>query len=357
MIFVTPAYPSSTLHKIVNEITSLKHSLVSSKNKYVVLQHKLKKSEISIGKLSEKTSRIEDKIKSEKNSLYQLQDKQQRYKSQLILQQKTLAKQIRAVYMLGHQPYLKLLLNQPNPNNFSRMLMYYHYVMYAQMKTMKPIQLTISKLSKTTSSIQSKLQALQIARKQLAKNRAKLNRTHKERKIVLQKLAKHIKSNKQKLQTLLADKRQLEQVVVTVSGKKMTIPLGTPFRHLRGKLAWPTRGRVIEHFGDPIYSSEIHWQGILIQAKTGQNVNAIASGRVVFANWMPGFGLLLIVQHDHGYMTIYGHNKSLYKNVGDTVKPGELLATVGTSGGTSVPALYFAIRHNSKALNPLRWLS
>lgn len=356
IVLTFPAYSSSNLQNITTEIKNIKNFITSSKNEYNNLQEELKNSDLTIGQLSVKSHNIEKQVIQQKKSLEQLRQKRQLYQNQLSMEQNQLADQIRTVYMMGREPYIKLLLNQQNVSQLSRTLTYYHYLMQAQLQAMTPIKITLNALNHTTFEIQTKLAALQQAQLQLKTSRNELHQKHVQREKILQVLTKRIQSDQQKLQNLLANKRKLEQVVVTIAGKKMSIPEGSPFSSLRGKLPWPTKGTVIVHFGDPIFNSQIHWDGMLIRAKEGQNVYAIANGRTVFANWMPGFGLLLIVQHDHGYMTIYGHNKSLYKNVGDVVKPGDLLATVGDSGGNLVAALYFAIRHNGQALNPLQWL-
>jgi septal ring factor EnvC (AmiA/AmiB activator) len=120
-------------------------------------------------------------------------------------------------------------------------------------------------------------------------------------------------------------------------------------------MGWPTKGHILDYFGTKIYHSELRWSGILIKAPENQKVHAIANGKIVFANWLPGYGLLLIINHGHGYMSLYGRDHSLKKKVGDMVKKGDVIATVGKSGGYRHSALYFAIRHNAEPLSPKKW--
>lgn len=131
------------------------------------------------------------------------------------------------------------------------------------------------------------------------------------------------------------------------------VKAGQPFRHLKAKLAWPVKGKILKKFGSRRVDSQ--WNGVLIRAKEGTQVKAIATGRVIFSDWLKGYGLLLIVQHDKNYMSLYAYNQSLYKSKGDWVSAGDVLATVGKSGGRSKPALYFEIRKKNKPVNPAKW--
>ena len=128
-----------------------------------------------------------------------------------------------------------------------------------------------------------------------------------------------------------------------------------PFYKKRGHLIWPTTGRIKHHFGTQIGQSELKWNGVLIEASQGQTVHAVAPGKVIFAKWLQGYGLLLIIDHGNGYMTLYGRNQSLLKKVGDWVKTNTTIATAGQTGGFSQSALYFSLRHNAKPLNPEKW--
>ena len=166
----------------------------------------------------------------------------------------------------------------------------------------------------------------------------------------------NIETKNQKLQTLLQDKQRLENMVSKLNRQPVeTNMTHLGFAKLKGKLHWPTAGKIKHAFGTQIAESELTWEGVIIAAPLGQSVRAVAAGRVIFAKFMPGYGLLLIINHGNGYMSLYGQNQNLAVKLNDWVTPNQVIATVGNSGDSNLPGLYFSIRHNVKALNPALW--
>jgi septal ring factor EnvC (AmiA/AmiB activator) len=127
-----------------------------------------------------------------------------------------------------------------------------------------------------------------------------------------------------------------------------------PFHSRKGKLRWPARGRLAQRFGAP-RSGGLRWRGVMIEAQEGGEVRAVSQGRIAFSDWMRGFGLLLIIDHGDGYMSLYGHNQTLYKEVGEWVDTGEVVALLGASGGRTESGLYFEMRHKGRPINPVHW--
>ena len=167
----------------------------------------------------------------------------------------------------------------------------------------------------------------------------------------------HIHTQSQKLTQLLNDKHRLEHELSELStNPQFSTAVGKSFRHLRHHLNWPTKGKIIPKYGTKIDKSQLKWKGVLFKAQMNQPVYAVADGKVIFARWLPGYGLLMIIYHGQGYMTLYGRNHYLYKKTGDIVRAGDQIAAVGDSGGYQTPALYFAIRHSTIPINPIRWL-
>ena len=163
-----------------------------------------------------------------------------------------------------------------------------------------------------------------------------------------------IKTRQQRLAILEKNKIHLESTLKSLSQKSNAWTDDYAVLK-RGKLPWPAKGRILSSFGRSISSSELKSTGVLIQAPMGRKVRAVMPGKVIFSRWMRGYGLLIIVDNGHGYMTLYGRNESLYKKRGDVIKRGEIISAVGNSGGYQKSALYFAIRHNAKPVNPSKW--
>ena len=167
-----------------------------------------------------------------------------------------------------------------------------------------------------------------------------------------------IRDQNQVLENLNINKKRLEQTLMHLSHTPVTSKENFTyinFAQQRGHLPWPTKGKVMHYFNSPIAQSELKWTGELIEAPDDQPVYAVAPGTVIFSKWLQGYGLLIIINHGHGYMSLYGRNHSLYKHEGDKVSAGDLIATVGQSGGYGKPALFFAIRYNAKPLDPSQW--
>ncbi|MEM7279930.1 MAG: peptidoglycan DD-metalloendopeptidase family protein, partial [Pseudomonadota bacterium] len=178
----------------------------------------------------------------------------------------------------------------------------------------------------------------------------------KERRTLLTSLSSTLSDQNQALDRL-QDSRSRLQTVLDRAGVHFVSKLKGEFAQFKGNLSWPVKGRFLERYGDSRGVGSLTWQGVLIEAKPGDKIKAISGGQVVFADWMRNLGQLLIVKHDEHYMTLYAHNQSLLKAVGDTVQAGDVIASVGNSGGHEKPGLYFEIRHDGKPVDPASWLS
>jgi septal ring factor EnvC (AmiA/AmiB activator) len=243
------------------------------------------------------------------------------------------------------------------------MLHYYQYVNQARAQMISDINHSIAAIASNAAQIQlqtDNLQQLKVAQQQ---KRNELTQAKQQQQQVITALSGTIKTNQDKLQQLLANKRALENVItrlqqtVRSSSTAFNLP-NVPFTKLQGRLPWPTRGKVIQSYGSNIDNNDqLKMNAVIIAAPAGQPVYSIAPGKVVFADWLRGLGMLMIIDQGNGYLTLYGYNQSLYKKAGDTVRAGDLIATVGKSGGQQQSSLYFGIRHDTTALNPTAWLS
>jgi len=252
----------------------------------------------------------------------------------------------------------RILLNQEDPAKVGRTLTYYDYFNRARVRRIDNISITLERLEVLDLDIQQETQTISQLQAEQQQQKQRLENSNKERRKILRKLNKTYTNQSQRLQELQADERSLDQWLKQVEA--LDLPQDSkliPFVQLKTQLPWPLQGKLLHKFGDARGVGTLQWQGLLIAAKTGAKVRSVATGRVVFADWFRNFGQLLIIEHDNAHMSLYGHNQSLYKKVGDLVKTGDVIASVGSSGGQQKAALYFELRKQGSPLNPLKWLA
>lgn len=353
--YAAPAKHSS-LKQLNQKIASIQATLSAEQTKRTTYLQSLKTSEIAAGQALLKLQQTSLTLQKQQAVLQQLNKNTAIYRAKLAMQQNALADQMRSAYLLGRQPTLKLALTEEHANRLNRLFMYYRYLSDNRLAIIHELQLTLAELQQTQRDTQDQTTVLSSLQTKQSAERRKLEQFKQSRQLVVTQLNNEIRNKTQKLNDLLTNKKLLEQTIDRLENVEpaRTLPHGN-FATLKGQLSLPAQGKILPYFGTKIYQSELRWDGILIQASENQPVYAIADGQVVFAKWLPGYGLLLIISHGHGYMTLYGRNHNLYKKPGDMVQAGDLIATVGNSGGYDNPALYFAIRHNAIPLNPLQW--
>lgn len=347
--------PHTTLKKLNEKIASIKASLSLEQNKRNTYLQSLKTTEMAAGQALLKLQQTSQTLHQQQTVLKKLTADENNYQNKLTIQQNALAAQIRSAYLLGRQPYLKLALNQTDADRISRLLIYYRYISQTRVDVIQDLQQTLGQMQNTQAQIKNQTQVLSNLQTAQQNEQQKLENLKQARQTLIAQLNTEITNKTQKLNTLLENKRLLEQTIHRLAQPQTSDLDQQNFASLQGHLTWPTQGQVLPYFGTKIYQSELTWDGVLINAKEDQPVYAVAKGQVAFAKWLPGYGLLLIISHGHGYMTLYGRNHNIYKKAGDMVKAGDLIATVGNSGGYENPSLYFAIRHNAVPLNPTAW--
>ncbi len=343
------------LQQVNTQITNLQQVLSSAKDKRRTLLNELKHTEVYIGQLANQLNTITQQLTVQQNELKQLQEQAKQQQLQLNQQQQLLAQQVRANYQLGKYQYVKILLNQEDPSALSRLLTYFQYVSRARIKVIGKINQTLSALLDSKQKIVVLTEKLQTLLKQQQSQQQQLMTQQNYRQKVLSQLTSSIDTKDKKLTVLTNNKHRLEQLINQLKQSAWQAQPTQAFAAMKHKLPWPTAGRPQNIFGQQIDNSTLTYNGVLIKAPSGQAIKAIYPGKVVFANWLRGFGLLLIIEHGQGFMTLYAHNNSLYKKTGDWVKSGDLIATVGDSGGNDQNGLYFEIRRNGKPLNPMAW--
>lgn len=285
-------------------------------------------------------------------------------------QQRELGQLLAMRHASGQQDYLRLLLSGRDPNRTARELHYYSYISRAQADFIRALRNNLAGLAQLAQEARGKSAELAELEARQREGRKELLAQQSERRRVLAKLATQIRTQRREIKSLQRDEARLSRLVEELgkvispgpSGRRNDrLPEpgrdGGAFASLKGKLRLPTRGELINRFGSPRSDSGLSWKGLFIRGASGQEVRAVATGRVVFSEWMRGFGNLMIIDHGQSYLTIYGNNEALLKQVGDAVGTGDAVATVGNSGGNPDSGLYFEIRYQGKAFDPLRWVS
>jgi murein hydrolase activator len=286
----------------------------------------------------------------------ELRGEQGRDQNALQAERAALGTQVRAAYMIGRQEQLKLLLNQSNPASLGRTLTYYGYFAEERSNKIGTIQGQVMRLQQLVTEIDEQSAQLKTLQNDASREMAGLEHARADRAGALATLSKQVASGNQELVNLRREEQAVESLVADLARVMQDFPADATqsFVRMRGKLPWPVLGRVTAYY-QMQHAPGMRWNGEMIQAARGAKVRAPYFGRVVYADWLQGLGLLLIIGHSGGYMTLYGHAEVLYKSVGDWVAPGDVIAALSDANGAA-PQLYFEIREGRKTVNPKVWL-
>lgn len=359
-LLATPAAEEqrTKLDAVRSRISGLRAQMQSTSGEKSTLSQQLQDSEQQIGRLARRLRVLDGRLDRQRDRLDTLGNERRAQREALAEQRKALVRQVRAAYAMGRQERLKILLNQQDPATVSRVMAYYDYLGRARAEKMRLIRQQLQRLADTEREILDEERKLAALRDEQATELASMQRSQAQRREVVAALTRELNDQSRRLDRLQGDERELETLISGIEEALADIPVSDPqqvaFAGLRGRLPWPARGRIANRFGSPRLGSLV-WDGVMISAPEGREVRAVHHGRVAFADWLRGFGLLLIVDHGDGFMTLYGHNQSLFKEVGDWVEVNEPVALVGSSGGRETAGVYFGIRHEGRAIDPARW--
>ncbi|MBA4503556.1 murein hydrolase activator EnvC family protein [Marinobacterium marinum] len=352
-----PAKTEQQLKRVKQQISALQAKLAKRKQVLAKAEAELRGFDKRIGAVAAELRQLDERQQQLQTRRGSLGDDEAELVARLQEQEGLIRDLLREQYKLGRQPGMELLLSQEDPQQLSRMLHYYDYLasrLNAELvayrdrierltETQSAISATDSELLSNRTRLQQQQQALAEAREGQARTLATLKGAHQQDSRRLGRL----QSDRAELEAVLKEiQRSLEQVRLKQDGLK--------FSQRKGKIDWPVTGRVKRSFGSRV--ENISYEGILIAAGTGTEVKAAHHGRVVFADWLRGYGLVLILDHGNGYLSLYGHNESLLREPGEWVGTGESLALAGSSGGSTEPGLYFAIRYQGRSVDPITWL-
>lgn len=348
------AKTNQQLSDIQHAINQQKQTLTNASVKIGDLEQQLKADDIAIGNIARNLADTNSKLTSVREKLTQLIEEQKQLESAKKQQEQILAKQLRVAYSAGHHDYLKLILNQQHPSSVQRTLTYYQYLNTARMKEIEEFKATMVKLNDVKQQYQLKAEQLAQLTQTQSQQKQILELSKTKQKQTLKALNKKVLTGQQKLAKLEREETALVILLKKMAKAAQEAENLTGLSRLKRKLNWPVKGRINHSFGSS-KQGYLKWKGVFLSAPIGRQVKTIHNGTILFSDWLNGYGLVSVVDHGDGYMSLYGHNQALLKSVGDRVEAGEPIALVGQSGGQSESGLYFEIRHIGKAVNPKLW--
>lgn len=369
-IFSLHAYSNNTeetssyqlkLDNIREKITNVLSELNKNQNKRSNVRSELQKLEINIAKTAKSLRITQRKHRKLTKKLKQLQTDLRKLGAQLDKQRTILSQQLRTAHAMGHDPQIKLMLNQQQPAEMGRAVVYFDYLNKARTTEITDYLNSIQKKQSLETSIKSSVTDLQKLVNQKLSQKKELSQLRSNRKRLLVKLNKDIDSQQLTLTDLKQSRNRIEQLLMSLGEILADIPIvpgdQKPFSQLKNNLPWPVKGKLSASFGTSRNTGDLRWNGVVIDSDYGKPVRAISHGRIVFADWLQGYGFITIIDHNDGYLSLYGHNQDQFKQAGDWVESGETIATIGDSGGQPYSGLYFELRHQGKPINPEKWCS
>jgi septal ring factor EnvC (AmiA/AmiB activator) len=299
------------------------------------LTHELKSAEVSVGKARAALADVRRERAEDAARRAALTVEKHARQSELEQNRAALEGQLRAAYLIGRQEPLKLLLNQKDPALAGRMFVYYSYFGRARAGQIHLIENDVQRLTELDGELAAEDDKLAALEQQQRAQLADLEQARTQRSHVLASL-------------------EAQSHTLRAAMERFPVEGNDAFTRLRGKLAWPVSGHLLARFGDA-RAGGVRWDGVLVATERGTPVKAVCQGRIIYADWLPGLGLLAIVDHGDGYLSLYGHNERLYKAAGEHVEAGDTIAAAGDSGGSPRPELYFEIRKGGKPVDPQPW--
>jgi septal ring factor EnvC (AmiA/AmiB activator) len=346
------------LRTLQKHIKIIRDNLQKARQQHGRLQTELQTLDLSVNRINRKLRQLRKRQTSTEQNLRESLRQQKQLKRQVDKARQLLASQVRASYIMGRQEQLKIVLNQGSPSTVQRALIYYDYLNRSRVNQINDINDQLVRLERLEAQIHDEQTTLKQLADEQTQQKDDLLQTRQSRRQLMSKLAREIDTDDKRLARLLENEKELQQVLKAVESLGDITHQALedkPFAARKGKLPWPASGRIRKSFGKPRAAGGLTWSGVVIDARSGANIKAIARGRVAFTDWLRGYGLLLIVDHGDGFMSLYGHNQSVFKEIGEWVEAGEVVATVGRSGGQSDHQLYFELRRNGKPVNPAVW--
>jgi septal ring factor EnvC (AmiA/AmiB activator) len=309
--------------------------------------------------LRRELSNTNDQLTASRQRLKSLQNEAADMRTEVLVYRVELGQQLRLAYVAGQEGWLQMVLSQRDPIQIGRELVYYSYIARQRSELMDAVRGKLNQLDETRRSVEHEEARLGEIQQDERGRLKEISQARQERHLALANINKGIASQGDQIARLQLEAESLESLVAELTRVLANLPIEDSQRFVdrKGQMDWPADGRLTRKFGQPKADGLLRWDGVLLAAGAGAEVRAVHHGRVVFSDWLSGMGLLVVVEHGDGYLTLYGHNQDVVREVGEWVKPGSVIAHVGDSGGQAAAGLYFEIRKNGKPVNPKGWIS
>jgi septal ring factor EnvC (AmiA/AmiB activator) len=359
------------LDELRNQIEALQKGLEKSEENKTEAADALRASERAISKANRTLFELANDRKKINDEVRRLQKKSAELESRIDAEREALARLIYRQYLAGQPESIRLMLNRQDPNETARQLHYLGYVSRARAKMISRLRTSLDELSNLTEQVRRQSARLRDLEKEESKQKQALEKQKQLRKKVLANAADDIKRQRNQISKLKRDEQRLTALIKRLADeaeqrrkqarlKNQALPDksldNSAFKKLKGRLRLPVIGELTNRYGRPRDDGGLSWKGLFIAANEGDMVRSIAPGQVIYADWLRGFGNLLIIDHGSGYMSLYGNNEALLKQIGDRLNAGDTIASVGNSGGNPESGLYFELRHNGRPFDPLPWV-
>ena len=368
----THASPQEELNNLRKQISELLKELEETSESQSEATDELREAERAISNSKRRLAELSAQHHAADQTLESLQQQSQQLEKDIQKQQAMLSKLLYQQYLGGKQEYFKLLLNNHDPDQTAREMRYYEYIARSRSTWLNMLRTNLAQLDDVIQLTQQKSEEIAALQEEENAQKKTLENDKLARQHVISQFAQQLKQQRHEIGRLQRDENRLTQLVAKLA-KMLTrqkskgvfnndkLPDnrfdGKPFEQLKGKLSLPVMGTVVNKFGSARSDSTVSWKGLQLRAASGQPVKSVAAGRVVFADWLRGFGNLLIVDHGKGYMSLYGNNETLFKQVGDILHGGDTIAAVGNSGGNEDYGVYFELRHRGEPIDPIKWIA
>jgi len=347
------------LEEVRERISELKSSMDDSAAARDRLTAELQDAEVAISEKRIRLKELERERDYSAKRKAELDEQLASREAELDAESRELADQVRAAYMSGSQEQVKLLLNQRDPATLGRLMAYYGYFNDYRADNIEAVTSAIRELVALRSQVAAEEARIADIAKARYAELTELNTAQEKRQLLLARLKDKIAGEGREVERLAAQEKDLSRLIAELTSILSDYPISSeePFSEHKGRLTWPVAGALRHDFGQPRAGGQLKWNGVVLAAPRGREVRSVYHGRVVFADWLAGLGLLVIVDHGESYMTLYGYNETILKNAGDWVAPGDVIATVGDSGGQAQSSLYFELRRGTQPMNPTQWVT
>ncbi len=348
----------SQIQRLEKEIAKISREIEQDTSQRAIINKKLKAAELSIGTLKKDITGKETAITNNTSELARLRAQENVLLEKQAAQKKQAAIEVETAWKMGRREQLQLLMHQESPDSIARMLTYYRYFLSARSNLLSEYRQTLVSLAELQTTIETTVQQLADDKTQLQSRLDELATARSERQQAVASLSTSIKSKQAQLEEKRRNRKKLEAVLAVIEAAVEDIVApdnSVSFQSLKGNMPWPIAGKASNRFGRSRNEGKMRWQGVNIPARAGTTVKAIHHGRIVYSDWLRGSGLLIIIDHGEGYMSLYANNESLLREVGEWVTTGTPISTVGNTGGQTSPALYFEVRHKGQPIDPAKW--